>query len=806
MVSGSASPFNPAEESGSGLWGRRQATPAFVLAGWVGYYLLALGCIMLSRQPQEISSLWLPDALAVLWLLMLPPAQRRWPLLGLVLVIPAANLSYGDPWRLAVSFIPANLSQIALAAWLLERHVQPRRALTEPAHLLRSMALGGAVPAAFGGGVACLIVPTLAGTPLGPSLGNLWWSWVVSSFFGAVTLLPLGLWVLAHGSPLSRLLRWRSLGALLLVALACWFLPQWVSTPFLLMMVLLGAVALNGGFLLAAVAAVLASVLLNAEYALGRMLLQQTRTIDAPMAVTAMLVTVIPTVLIGAVRERLQQQLRQVQAGEALLRSMADATPVLLCLVDRQERIVQLNPAGARLLGASRPEELIGQSLAERVPLQAARDGQGVLTTLRAPTGSVRQLMLHRARVAWGPQGGAVYSLMDVTDQLEAQQLREQTARAEARSQAKSALLSHMSHELRTPLNAVLGFAQLLQTELGRAPLPRQHERLQLLLQSGWHLLGMIDELLDLSRIEAGQLALDCRTVALAPLLGEAVAMVQADAARRHIVIETPPALAHHHVHADPLRLRQVLINLLSNAVKYNREGGRVRIEVAAEAGHWTLSVADTGLGISLAQQPHVFEPFNRLDQARSSVPGTGIGLTITRRLVEAMGGRMGFLSDPGAGSTFWISLAAAEAPARPDTGLQRAEAPQVRPARVLCVEDDPVSALLVTQALALDGHQVRVAGTAGEALRLAQADPPDLMLIDFRLPDFGGPELHRRLREDPRLAGLPCIALTAQATDDDRRAAGPGWAAFLAKPVDLSVLRHAVAAALQPDRPRPVA
>jgi CheY-like chemotaxis protein/anti-sigma regulatory factor (Ser/Thr protein kinase) len=316
----------------------------------------------------------------------------------------------------------------------------------------------------------------------------------------------------------------------------------------------------------------------------------------------------------------------------------------------------------------------------------------------------------------------------------------------------------------------------------------------------------MIDELLDLSRIEAGQLALDCRTVALAPLLGEAVAMVQADAARRHIVIETPPALAHHHVHADPLRLRHVLINLLSNAVKYNREGGRVRIEVAAEAGHWTLSVADTGLGISLAQQPHVFEPFNRLDQARSSVPGTGIGLTITRRLVEAMGGRMGFLSDPGAGSTFWIPLAAAEAPARPDTGLQRTEAPQVRPARVLCVEDDPVSALLVTQALALDGHQVRVAGTAGEALRLAQADPPDLMLIDFRLPDFGGPELHRRLREDPRLTGLPCIALTAQATDDDRRAAGPGWAAFLAKPVDLSVLRHAVAAALQPDRPRPVA
>ncbi|WP_374432101.1 ATP-binding protein [Ideonella dechloratans] len=806
MVSGSASPFNPAEESGSSLWGRRQATPAFVLAGWGGYYLLALGCILLSRLPQEISTLWLPDALAVLWLLMLEPRQRRGPLLGLALMIPAANLSHGDPWRLALSFTLANLAQIALAVWLMERHVQPRRALTEPAHLLRAMALGGAVPAAFGGGVACLIVPTVAGTPLGPSLGHLWWSWVVSSFFGAVTLLPLGLWVLAHGWHLARLLRPRSLGALALVGLACWFLPQWLLTPFLFLMVLLGAVALNGGFLLGAVAALLASVMLNAQYALGWMALQHARSMDTVTAVTAMLVTVIPTVLIGAVRERLQQQLRRVQAGEALLRSMADATPVLLCRVDEQERIVQLNPAGARLLGAQAPDELLGQPLGERLPLHSARDGQGVLTALRTPDGALRQVMLYRAPVEAGRRGSAVYSLLDVTDQLEAQQLRAQTAQAEARSQAKSALLSHMSHELRTPLNAVLGFAQLLQTELGRAPLPRQHERLQLLLQSGWHLLGMIDELLDLSRIEAGQLALDCRTVALAPLLGEAVAMVQADAARRHIVIETPPALTGHHVHADPLRLRQVLINLLSNAVKYNREGGRVRIEVAAEAGHWTLSVADTGLGISLAQQPHVFEPFNRLDQARSSVPGTGIGLSITRRLVEAMGGRMGFLSDPGAGSTFWISLAAAEAPARPDTGLQRAEAPQVRPARVLCVEDDPVSALLVTQALGLDGHQVQVAGTAGEALRLAQADPPDLMLIDFRLPDFGGPELHRRLRADPRLAELPCIALTAQATDDDRRAAGPGWAAFLAKPVDLSVLRHAVAAALQPDRPRPVA
>ncbi|MCA6215220.1 response regulator [Ideonella sp. B7] len=787
-----------------GVWGRRACSPVFVLGGWGAYYLLALGCIVLSRLPQEISTLWLPDALAVLWLLMLPAHQRRWPLLGLALVIPAANLSYGDPWRLAVSFTLANLSQIALAVWLLERHVQPRRALTEPAHLLRAMALGGAVPAAFGGGVASLIVPVVAGSPLGPSVAQLWWSWVVSTFFGAATLLPLGLWVLVHGSPWRRLQRPRVLAALAGVALCCWFVPQFVFMPFLYLMVMLGAVALAGGFLLAAVAAILASVLLNAQFALGLTALQQAHPGAAAMVVTAMLVTVIPTVLIGAVRERLQLQLRQVQDGEALLRSMADATPVLLCLVDAQERIVQLNPAGARLLGASSPQELQGRPLGDLLPVRVARDGQGVLTRLALSTGPARHGMLYRVPVAGTQQGGAVYSLLDVTDQLEAEQWRAQAAQAEARSQAKSALLSHMSHELRTPLNAVLGFAQLLQTELGQAPVARQQERLRHVLQSGWHLLGMIDELLDLSRIEAGQLALDCRPVALASLLGEALAMVQADAARRQILVQTPPALGAHHVHADPLRLRQVLINLLSNAVKYNREGGRVRVEVTAEAGHWTVAVSDTGLGIRAAQQPHLFEPFNRLDQARSAVPGTGIGLTITRRLVEAMGGRLGFTSEAGVGSTFWVSLPAAEAPVQGPVGGRSSELLQVRPARVLCVEDDPVSALLVSQALALDGHQVQVAGSAGDALRLAQAAPPELMLIDFRLPDFSGPALRQRLGDDPRLAEVPCIALTAQATDDDRRAAGPGWAAFLAKPVDLSVLRHAAAAALRESGGRP--
>ncbi len=635
------------------------------LAGWLVYYLLAVGCIYLSRQPQGISTMWLPDAFASIWLLALPGRHRLLAAAGIALVIPLANATHGDDWATAWSFVPANLLQIALSTALLDRHVRPAQAVRDPVHLARALLLGGALPAAAGATVAAALVPVIAGTPLGPSAGHLWVSWWVSTFFGEATLLPLGLWILARGLDLQALRRPAAAWGLLAVALVAWLAPARLPYPFTYVVLALVSSALFGGFVVGAVAALLASVVMNAMYALGLFELQRAGLPAAPaLIVVPMLLAVVPAVLIGAIREGLREQLGQVQAGEALQRSMLDASPVLLCLVDARGRIVRMNAAGARLLGAAGPEVLAGRPVDELL-LASPDDGPGraTLTTL---DGRRLQVQWHRSDVELPDGGGgAVHALRDITDELEARRLREHATRIEAENRAKSDFLSRMSHELRTPLNAVLGFAQLMEADLGRAAAGRQREQLQQIQQAGWHLLGMIDEVLDLSRLEAGAMDLRLQPVALAPVLAEALSVVQAEAARKAVVIESAPSPAGAAVRADPLRLRQVLINLLSNAIKYNRDGGRVAVSLARDASGtaWEIEVRDTGLGIRAEQQAHLFEPFNRLDQARSGVPGTGIGLSIARQLVEAMSGRIGYRSELGVGSSFQVALPASVMP-----------------------------------------------------------------------------------------------------------------------------------------------
>ena len=776
--------------------------PALAVAvGALGYYLLALGCIHLSRQPQHISTMWLPDAFASLWLLMLAPAQRRWLLPALALTIPLANLSYGDPWRVALSFVPANLLQIVLSLRLLERHVDPARAVVDPLALLRALVLAGVLPALAGAATAVLTVPVLLGTPLGPSPAALALSWVVSTAFGVATLLPLGLWLVAHGPTFRRLARPGVLLGLAGVVAASALAPTWLPYPFAYVMLVLMAVALFGGFLAAAVAALCASVLLNAVFALGLFSGAGAGTgavaggADALLTVLPIVLAVIPTVLIGAVREGLDLQLHRTRAGEALQRSMLDASPVLLCLLGSDGRILRMNAAGARLLGAADADALLGQSLADRL------QGSGDQVTLATLDGRHLRTEQHRASAPQpGDPGAVVVALRDIGPELEMQRLREETARIEADSRAKSEFLSRMSHELRTPLNAVLGFTQVMGLTLGRSPPERQRQQLQQIEQAGWHLLEMIDDVLDLSRLEAGQVGLRMDAVPLGPAIAQARSMVQADADRRRVQIHAPALPPSAWVQADALRLRQVLINLLSNAVKYNREGGEVHVELLADGDGWTLRVRDTGLGISEAQQAHVFEPFNRLDQARSAVAGTGIGLSITRRLVHAMGGRIGFSSRPGEGSSFEVTLGAAQPPEAPHASAAAPPSPgaAVAPAKLLYVEDDPASLALVEQALALDGHQVLHASDARSALALARSAAPALLLVDIQLPDASGLDLRAWLRDDPALAGLPCIALSAQAAPADLAAAqAAGFGAYLTKPVDVPALRRAVAAAL---------
>ena len=281
---------------------------------------------------------------------------------------------------------------------------------------------------------------------------------------------------------------------------------------------------------------------------------------------------------------------------------------------------------------------------------------------LHRPQGSPRWL---RGRAT--PRGDASGVLWhgyieDVSELRELEQARLARAAAEAANRAKTEFLSRMSHELRTPLNAVLGFAQLLQIDAAEPLSANQQRRVRLIREAGEHLLHMIGDLLDLTRIEAGHLALAPASVEVAPLLLECADMLRPQADAAGVAIELEAREPTRCVRADRVRLKQVLVNLMSNAVKYNRRGGWVRLGTERDGDALRLWVADNGVGIAAAALPGLFEPFNRLTHQGGPIDGSGIGLALSRGLVEAMGGHIAVQSEPGAGSTFSVSLPAAEA------------------------------------------------------------------------------------------------------------------------------------------------
>jgi PAS domain S-box-containing protein len=305
--------------------------------------------------------------------------------------------------------------------------------------------------------------------------------------------------------------------------------------------------------------------------------------------------------------------------------------------------------------------------------LNAHQDGQTssyeMEFRLRAANGSYRWVLSRGRVVSRDEQGGAlrmVGTLTDLTDRREMELMHIARDRAEAANLAKTQFLSRMSHELRTPLNAVLGFAQLLSRRIGDADLGEQRRYVAQIEKAGWHLLAMINDVLDLSRVESGQLAIEIAPVPLAALCHSAGEMMVPMAREHGVEIRTASLPPHATVLADPLRLNQVLTNLLSNAIKYNRAGGSVTLELTPVQDRWCLSVSDTGLGIPQAQIPHLFEPFNRLGRAASAVEGVGIGLALSRWLVEKMGGTIAARSIPDCGTTFEVSLPDADRAARP--------------------------------------------------------------------------------------------------------------------------------------------
>jgi PAS domain S-box-containing protein len=518
----------------------------------------------------------------------------------------------------------------------------------------------------------------------------------------------------------------------------------------------------------------------------------------------------------------------------APVQQLVDAAGVGLALVRPDGCLQFVNPRAAAMLGRA-PNELLGLHLADLVhPDDAACLQAGAEQVLQGqlsghhresrwilPGGHVAHLSMHlhptrTAPEADGPITGLALVLDDIGERLHMADLLGTAREAEQASKAKTEFLSRMSHELRTPLNAMLGFAQLLRVD-PRHPLnDTQRQKVDHIERAGAHLLAMMSDVLDLSRIEAGSLPMSLQVVPVARAVEEALSLVSHQAAEAHLQIgahvaeavvvhpglATPPL----SVQADPLRLRQVLVNLLSNAIKYNRPGGRVLIEAMPMDGEVLFNVSDTGPGMSPIQLTHLFEPFNRLGAERTAVEGTGIGLVIVKRLLDLMHGRVNVSSAPGTGSSFkvWLPQAVGvggtamggDAPSVPagspawaaaSTGPHAGTRADLR--TVLYAEDNMINVELVRQVMRMRPHwHLEVALCGRQAIDMARNRPPDLLLLDMHLGDMSGLDVSDALASHAPTTAVPRVALSADAMPDQiNEARARGFVDYLTKPLDVS-------------------
>ena len=384
-------------------------------------------------------------------------------------------------------------------------------------------------------------------------------------------------------------------------------------------------------------------------------------------------------------------------------------------------------------------------------------------------------------------------------------ELNEAMAVADKANRAKSDFLSSMSHELRTPLNAILGFAQLVESG-SPAPTPSQKRNIDQILKAGWYLLELINEILDLALIESGRLTLSAEPVSLVEVMLECRAMIEPQAQKRGIGMTFPQFDIPYFVNADRTRVKQVLINLLFNAIKYNKPGGSVAIECSqSQSDSIRISVRDTGVGLAPEQLSQLFQPFNRLGKESSAEEGTGIGLVVTKRLVELMGGTIGVDSVVGVGSVFWFEFSLTTAP---KLEILEAElAALVRPAMLdgtplrtlLYVEDNQANLELVEQLIARRADlRLLTAADGNLGIEFARAYLPEVILMDINLPGISGIEAMKFLRADPLTAHIPIIALSANAVPGDiEKGLEAGFFNYITKPIKVNQFMDALDVAL---------
>ena len=511
-----------------------------------------------------------------------------------------------------------------------------------------------------------------------------------------------------------------------------------------------------------------------------------------------------------------------LEASDQRSRQLFDDAPIGMAVVALDNRrFKQVNGRFAEMVGYSE------QELANRTPLDIthpddlAESERLVKAMLR---GSARCCVEKRylrkdGGILWATRTACVirdkdgdprdFLIMveDITERKEAEAaLRDAKIEADRANHAKSEFLSRMSHELRTPLNAILGFGQLLERQ---NPTAQQRARVDHIMSAGRHLLNLINEVLDISRIEAGHLSLSVEPVAVVGVLEEALDLMRPLAADRSMQLEVDAQLEKDlHVLADRQRLKQVLLNLLTNAVKYTAVGGRVEVSVQQSGSTATrVVVTDTGAGIATEKLGRLFTPFDRLDVESSGVEGTGLGLALCQRLMHAMGGDIGVDSTVGKGSAFWIELPAVESPLKT---LPRNRAPVLGEAAnaaagtILYIEDNLSNLTLVEQMLAEQPHlELLTAMQGGLGLDLARQHAPDLILLDLHLPDLRGHEVLKRLRADALTRDIPVVVVSADATAGQiQRLMAAGARSYLTKPLDIGEFFRVIDEAMRSRQP----
>jgi PAS domain S-box-containing protein len=506
---------------------------------------------------------------------------------------------------------------------------------------------------------------------------------------------------------------------------------------------------------------------------------------------------------------------REKKRANAYLLSAVEAVQEAFLLFDERDRVMMVNSAARELMGPVGDAPITGRTFEELTRASIAA-GTYELGDEPAETFYARRLAYHRnpsgvldLRTRGGrsirvterktADHGTVTMIADITEDVQrAEELRQAREQAEAASEAKSEFLSSMSHELRTPLNAILGFAQLLERDRKQPLSERQVERLAYVLRGGEHLLRLIDDVLDLSRIEAGRILVSSEPVDIAEVLAEVVHTLEPMASRARIQIVSPAVPSGTPwVIADRTRLAQVLMNFGSNAIKYGKADGHLTFRTELGPSSVRITVIDDGIGIPEDKRDKIFEPFQRAGQEAGPIEGTGIGLTISKRLAEIMRGSVGFRSQVGQGSEFWIEL-----PAHHDqvTDVSRASEGAAAASRlaagerrhtIVYVEDNPSNIAFMRELVEeLPSVELLTAPTAEIGLELIRGRQPKVVIMDINLPGMSGFEAVKRLREWPETRDIPVIGLSAAAlVRDTARAKDAGFYRYLTKPVKVDEL-----------------